>query len=252
MPSTHSEVRTSFSVRSQSTAGTRKSLSPGDILGKFGGGRRFEAEIHLHLHRAGENIDHLDRLQPFGIGEASVRRSAPRNTYRTGRGGNAARCPAAALSPRHRARPAHPGRGRDALARSRRRPPARPKATKTSPSFRAEGRLDHLRPPRRCGKGGMRSCRSSSRRATSAPTTSGPRREKLAELHVRWAEPADRRRQKTPAPSSSACRAIWRGRSGSRATGGKAAISTSRNRPARESTKPARAMRRGCPRERSR
>ena len=123
----------------------------------------------------------------------SARRAAPRNTCPRDRGGNAARRPAAAPSPRHRARRSRRGRGRDAPARWRRRRPAR------------RIRQDLVdRPPEAAsiaatadlaGNGGMRSCsRSRSPRDIGADNIR-PRRQKLAELDVGRAEPADRRRQ---------------------------------------------------------
>ena len=61
VPSIHSIVSTSRVVRSQSIAGARKSGSSCRFSANSDGGRRLEAEVHLHAHRARERLDHLDR-----------------------------------------------------------------------------------------------------------------------------------------------------------------------------------------------
>ena len=78
MPSIHSIVSTSCVVRSQSTAGTRKSASSRDIFGEFAGGRGLEPEIHLHAHRACERIDDLDGLEAPQPRQRGVRRNGRR------------------------------------------------------------------------------------------------------------------------------------------------------------------------------
>ena len=102
-------------------------------------------------------------------------------------------------------------------------------------------------------KGAMWSCRRSSRARDIGADDIRPRREKLPELDVGRAEPADRGGADRGPLASRLRRSIWRGRAAAARPAAAAAISTSRNRPARESTKPARAQmrRNGCPRERS-
>ena len=65
VPSIHSIVSTSRAVRSQSTVGTRKSLSSPRVLRHLRQRGGFQPEIHLHRHRAGERRYRLDRAQPL-------------------------------------------------------------------------------------------------------------------------------------------------------------------------------------------
>ena len=62
----------------------------------------------------------------------------------------------------------------------------------------AERDLHHARPPRRGGKGGIRSCSRSRSRAAASADDVGAGGEELAELHVRRPEPGQRRRAGAP------------------------------------------------------
>ena len=65
-------VITSRVVRSQSTRGARKSGSSAGVLDEFGRRRRFEPEIHLHAHRAGERLDDLAEPQAAELGRQAL------------------------------------------------------------------------------------------------------------------------------------------------------------------------------------
>ena len=72
VPSIHSSVSTSRAVRSQSTAGTRKSGSSlvfSRHLRERGG---FEPQVHLDRDRARQRVDHLDQPQPPRLGRMAL------------------------------------------------------------------------------------------------------------------------------------------------------------------------------------
>ena len=194
MASIHSSVSTSLAVRSQSTVGNAEIRIVLGVLGHLRERRRFQAEIHLDRDRAAQRVDDLDEPQPprlggkvFGvardkgegaqIGVEAPLDAGPQHLHRDRR---AIRSPS---RPR-----------RDAPGRSRRPRPAAPKFANIAPTG-LPNEAATAASASSCGNGGIWSCSRSRSRASVAPTTSGPRRQELAELDVARPEPRERRRQ---------------------------------------------------------
>ena len=246
MASIHSSVSTSLAVRSQSTAGTRKSGSSlvfSAISESAAASRR--KSISTMTERA-QRVDDLDEPQPPRLGGEVL--GVARDE---GEGAQVGAEAALDAGPQHLDRdrrairsPSRPPR--DAPARSRRRRPAAPKMREHRVDRPAERGRDHrfrlalrkrrhlvLQPFEIAGE----------RRADDIR----PRRQELAELDVARPEPGQRRRQpRFRAAAGRRARSGARARSSGRAGAGTIAGSTTPNTPSRANTKPARPRRTRC------
>ena len=164
VPSIQSSVSTSLAVRSQSTAGTRKSGSRLGVLRHLGQRRGLEPQVHLDRDRAAQRRDGLHQAQPPRLGDsASARRAANVKASRSTRKrcsmlgrstltatglrpagvSISARC-TCAIEAAATAGPNVGERFAERLAERCRRPPPRPRGAGTAPScpagFRDRGR----------------------------------------------------------------------------------------------------------------
>ena len=244
MASIHSSVSTSLVVRSQSTAGTRKS----------GSSLVFSAISESAAASSRKSISIMTERRNVSTTSTSRSRRASAERFSAC---CAAKVKAARSAWKRRSTPGRStltatARGSAAVATVARCTCAieaaatgGPKLAKTAatglPNDAATAASASA-----CGNGGIWSCRRSRSRAKRDADHVRPRRQELAELHVARPEPRQRRRQprlRGAARGRSISRAM---RSSGRAGTGTIAGSTTPNTPSRANTKPARPSRTRC------
>ena len=170
MPSIHSLVSTRAEVRRPVHMRHAEFGVAAGALVKLRRRRRFHAQIQFQRHRGRQGLDQRDEAQPPRLRRKALAPRARTGPARPDRGRIASRCRAAALSPPRCRRPslvvarctwAMEAAATGAPKQENRLSTGLPKARAISARAAASE------------KGGSRSCRCSSARATSSPTMSG-------------------------------------------------------------------------------